>query len=267
MRVSVEIYFLTNVLMDALLLTAVARGLGHVHPGRVLLAALLGGLYAVLAALPQLNALRLLPVQAAAALVLTRAAMPPGRSGGQILPAGLLLAAAVFLGGALQLWGPDRGLSPAASLLLGGTTGGIALCALLTRRAKRLVTWEVMVCAANDRGSVRFTALVDTGNRLREPLSGLPVLIAEEALLRPLLPRDFDAVGAARRVPSGFRAVGFGALGSTGRLVCFRPEALSIGTGHGFQRAPDAWIAVYPGRMNGSVRALAPPSFGLAGAK
>ena len=51
-----------------------------------------------------------------------------------------------------------------------------------------------LVCADSER---ELTALLDTGNRLREPVSGGPVLVAGEAELLPLLSEE------SRRVFSG----------------------------------------------------------------
>ena len=86
----------------------------------------------------------------------------------------------------------------------------------------------------------RFRALIDTGNRLREPLSGLPVLIAEEKLLNGL---DFSGVK--------FRNVAFGGLGGGGTLRCFRPEAVYlIQNGHK-RRVSDVCVAIYEGIVPG----------------
>ena len=112
-------------------------------------------------------------------------------------------------------------------------------------------------------GEARFRALVDTGNRLREPFSGLPVLICERGVLADVLPAGYDALppGGA---PPGFRQVGYGALGGGGRMNCFRPELCLVDYGNGYLKSPDLWVAVYPGKMPGGVRALAPPVVGAA---
>ena len=97
----------------------------------------------------------------------------------------------------------------------------------------------------------RFPALIDTGNRLREPLSGLPVLIAEARVLRDILP------------PGGYRTLSFGGLGGVGRMACFRPDAVWIGRGAARRRGPDIWVAVSPAPLPGLCQALAPPEFAL----
>lgn len=56
--------------------------------------------------------------------------------------------------------------------------------------------------------------------------------------------------------------VGYGALGARGKLLCFKPERLMASYGDAWMRAPDVWVAVYPGQMPGKVTALAPPVIG-----
>jgi len=107
----------------------------------------------------------------------------------------------------------------------------------------------VTLCLRVGSRSASFPALVDTGNRLREPLSGLPVLIAEAPLVRDILPK------------TGYRTLGFGALGGEGRMACFRPDALWIVSGRKRRRGPDIWVAVSPTPLPGLCQALAPPEF------
>ena len=93
---------------------------------------------------------------------------------------------------------------------------------------------------------MRFTAWVDTGNRLTEPFSGQPVLVASAPLVRRVLPER------------GFRQVAYGSVGGRGTLHCFRPERIYIFRAGRRRRAPDAWIAVFPDWLPGAARALVP---------
>ena len=256
---SIEGYFLANLLMDVLLLAAVARSRGRVRWRRVLLGGFGAALYAVLAQFPPLAALRWPLLQPLPALALSCLALRGSTLREVLTGAGLLWAGAVFLGGA-QLLAAWTGLSPLPALLVSAGGGVSALAALLGARRRRLVTWEVELCAVTCHGRARFRAMVDTGNRLHEPLSGLPVLIAEARLLRPLLPPEYSA--ASKAMPAGWRAVAYGALGGAGRLPCFLPDALYVDAGQGFVPAPDVWIAVFPGRISRTVGALAPPILG-----
>lgn len=60
---------------------------------------------------------------------------------------------------------------------------------------------------------------------------------------------------------TGYRTLGFGALGGEGRMACFRPDALWIVSGRKRRRGPDIWVAVSPTPLPGLCQALAPPEF------
>ena len=118
-----------------------------------------------------------------------------------------------------------------------------------------MFSWEVRVSLCFQGKSIRFPALIDTGNRLREPMSGLPVLIAEASLLDGLLGGEL--------APGLTRQVAFGGLGGCGTVRCFHPDHVWICRGGQLIPAPEIWVAVYPGRIPGMQRALAPPSFAI----
>ena len=263
MAVSVEAYWLVNFAMDLLATAIIARSLGRVRWKRVALAAAVGASWAALAQLGALRFLSSLPALAALSLLMAAIAIPPDSLRSALVSGAALLGGGVFLGGvqlaALRLF---RGAGTAA-FFAGALLGAGALLAATALRKKRLVTWEVQVFLSAGGGEARFRALVDTGNRLREPFSGLPVLICERGVLADVLPAGYDALppGGA---PPGFRQVGYGALGGGGRMNCFRPELCLVDYGNGYLKSPDLWVAVYPGKMPGGVRALAPPVVGAA---
>ncbi len=264
MSVSIEAYLLTNFLMNLLAIAAIARGLGRVRWTRVLLAAALGAAYA---ALSQMKALRFLGNFALLPLfsvVLSAVALPADSLRSIASGAFALLAGAVFLGGVQLSTMRMFSGNPTLIFLFGALIGGGALLAVSSARRRRMVTWEVQVFLSVGGGEARFKALIDTGNRLREPLSGLPVLIAERTVLSDVLPEAYDRAVEEGILPPGFRQVGYGALGGGGRLNCFRPELSLVDYGNGFLKSPDLWVAVYPGKMPGGVRALAPPIVGAA---
>lgn len=135
-----------------------------------------------------------------------------------------------------------------ASLLM-----GLFVFGLLLRRRRHLKNrWNIEVTLCKNGLSRSFPALIDTGNRLREHRSGAPVLIAEEAALGEIL------CGVD---PAECRTLPYGVLGSSGEILCFRPDALAFRAGGPLLRAPDCWVAVFPGRIPGRIRALAPPEF------
>lgn len=81
--------------------------------------------------------------------------------------------------------------------------------------------------------SVELKALVDTGNMLRDPLSGKTVMIAEAKVMAPLFEFDIGALsdgeGEYMSLPPGFRLIPFSSIGkSSGILVAFVPEKIII---------------------------------------
>jgi stage II sporulation protein GA (sporulation sigma-E factor processing peptidase) len=119
--------------------------------------------------------------------------------------------------------------------------------------------------------TVTLPALLDTGNHLKEPLGGQPVVVVEEAALAPVLPPELAAVRCREDVqrlsPSWlhrFRLVPYRGVGQTaGELVAFRPDRLAVRHRLGRTwRAVGGWVAIVPGRLHetGAFRALLPPA-------
>lgn len=239
---SIEGFLAINLTADFALLASVSRALGLFSWQRVLAADGLCGALAILAARhPSLG----LPVAVAspsvAAWIITRRAAP--RLWGLFALA--LLGQALLCGGVACLLPLPRAL--AAPLCLGA--GALLTMLLSAGRPPGSRDWQVELCLCTNGRCARFPALVDTGNRLREPRSGLPVLIAEAPLVRGILPE------------SGYRTLDFGVLGGEGRMACFRPDALWVGRGRRRRRGPDVWVAVSPTPLPGLCQALAPPVF------
>ena len=247
MQQSLEAYFLINLAVDAALIAVVARANGCFRFWRAIAGGLLAAIYALMVqtvserlAHPAIQLALTVPVS------LIVCGDPEPRRWGAI--AFQLCCGALMLGGI-------SGLSAGSGVA--GIGGGLLLLALLLNvRSRRLSSWEVTVCLRCQGRSASFRALIDTGNRLREPISGLPVLIAEASLLRDIFPPDRESSVACRRIT-------FGVLGGGGTVRCFHPDSVMIRRGNRLIPAPEVWVAVYPGRIPGSARALAPPSFAI----
>ena len=240
---SIELFVGVNLAADAVLIAAACRALGCLRWRRVLFAAFLCALYAAIAA-ARPRPWAGLPAQLA--LLAGVAWLLSAGSGPRLW----LRMAALLCGGALLAGGASRLTmirGPAACLCAG--YGAALLALMVAARHPLRGDFQVFleVCAAGR--TVRFPALIDTGNRLREPLSGLPVLIAERPLLSDALPE------------TGWREIRFSAVGGGGSMACFRPSGLWIERGRRRRRAPEVWIALSPAPLPGSARALAPAEF------
>lgn len=246
MQHSLEAYFLVNLAADTALLALIARANECMRLRRILLSGLLAASYALLT---QTVSARLEHpfVQLLLLAILSMILCRDGSVWQWSSIAIQLTGGAAMLGGfGLLLPSPEK--LPAITI----GSGLLLVGAVLSIRNRRMHSWEVMVTIALRGHSVSFRALIDTGNRLHEPISGASVLIAEATLLDQL-----PTCGVPRR------RVSFGGLGGSGAMDCFHPDAVLIHRGDSFIRAPEVWIAAYPGRIPGPTRALAPPSFAV----
>lgn len=259
--IGLERYVLVNFMMNCIVIGVIAKFRGRNRWGLTLFAAAFGAVYAVAMQYPAFYQLRWWPSRIALTAALAAVAVRIEKPRDLLTNTGLLLGGAAFLGGAVNL---ARRLvqDPGASLITGAALGTIGLLAFVSVRARRIEKWEMMLRLIRGDRRVELSALVDTGNRLQEPISGQPVVIAAEYKLRNVLPINFQADLAANRLPPGFRLVGYKSLSGSGKMVCFRPDELLVSTGDGWLSAPDVWVAVYPGKLPGNVYALAPPVLG-----
>ena len=93
--------------------------------------------------------------------------------------------------------------------------------------------------------SIRVIGLIDTGNHLTDPLTGVPVIILEQDLLTKLLPPDLaknmdqleagdekalTQLLASSQWSSRFRIIPYTSLGKkNGILMGFRPDGVTVG--------------------------------------
>ena len=91
---------------------------------------------------------------------------------------------------------------------------------------------------------VNFMAKVDTCNSLREPFSNLPVIVASEEVLRPVLPQNFQAITKENEVQNfenfKIRFIPFQTVSGEGLLPAFKPDIVKIK--NDFEK--EAYIAV-----------------------
>lgn len=224
MKVSVELFLLDNTLMNFLVLRLAAALVGkRLRFYVVLPASLVGALYALLSMTVAPFLLATLPkllFGAALAFVLR------GCGGGYLkcllslylsafLLGGMMLALAMLFGGEVA-GGVLMGTVPLRVLLLTA-----ALFAVLPRVARALMsayrhrTRHVRLrVELSDRVFVVW-ALVDSGNLLTEPVSGLPVVVLRTGLLPP----------------DGGRPVPYASMGAEGCLYAVRPRRMCVYTG------------------------------------
>lgn len=228
MAVLGEQYFLMMMHMHFLCLMAAKKALHlPLRPGKALLACLFSSLYSLFSVLPAL------PLQSAlltlSSMVVT-AVIAFGKSGfAACLPMGI---AGLFFAGVCHFLA-GRGLPP---LLCQG------LCTLLCLMYRPITRKEQTTLLIYYRGkSCRLPAFLDTGNRLRHPVLSLPVIIAPQSKLKPLLPETFRADDITT-LPPGFTLLTASTVNGKSLLMAFHPDEIRLGDG----KIVDALIAVTP---------------------
>ena len=244
---SLERYVLINLMTDLSALGLAARSCGLFAAGRFALAALICFADVCAGALwpfPFARPLWTLISMALSCTAMCRSKPDWLKQAGRLFLR-TLAAMTLFAGAALFARPAARPSAVVFSLPMGGA----AYVLLLRARRRGVESWTVRMQLLSRGRVVRFEALIDTGNRLREPLSGLPVLVVDAALIAACLPEE------------GYRLVPYGAVGGCGTLRCFRPEGLTFDDGQGAREAPPLWVAASPNSLRGAERALAPVCF------
>ncbi|HJA11381.1 MAG TPA: sigma-E processing peptidase SpoIIGA [Candidatus Mediterraneibacter merdipullorum] len=226
----IDVFFLENFMMDSLLLLLLRRMLKTGGgTGRLLFGGAAGSLATcLLLVIPLAPAVRMVLFHTAVNSLMLLAGLPV-KSRAQFARAFLLLyAAAAALGAVMQALRPYL---RCGSLLFGaGAAGGVFFlriwklaCRLRTEQA---LTVEVTVYMAD--GGHQMRALVDTGNRLDDPVSGEPVCVLDPACAGEL-------TGCPEKEP-GFRLIPYRCVGGESVMQVFRARKMCI---HGKE---DRWV-------------------------
>lgn len=217
----IDVYFVFNLTTDFLLLWATGAWAGEViRPWRAIAAAAAGALYASAAAWPGREGLA--HPALAFAVGCGMVALTYGIEGGRRfvkLVGVFYLAYLSSAGAALAFWvaAPDggyvggsspwldgRSLIPVAILLV-ATLGRLLVPAAMEWWERRRRTVDLHLRIGDREATVR--ALVDTGNHLREPLTGRPVVIAWYEALGGALPEEVRPLFCGGHEPDAEEAV------------------------------------------------------------
>lgn len=217
MTVYVDEVFALNLLIDWLLLRIAVTLTGLRRPWwRLFLAGLLGAVYAVLTVLPGCGFLAGIPLRlglfalmSCVAFGFGKAALRPGLwylgvccgFCGLSYALSVLTGRSVFLRGGAVWYAVRIG---DLALLAGGSW--LLVWLLLPKVGQHKGAQTVSLTLSLGERSVPITALVDTGNTLRDPVSGRPVLVADAAVLGRLLP-EFPLRPDQLRDPAGAMAL------------------------------------------------------------
>ncbi len=259
MEISGELFLLTNILANSLSLWLAARLLSVHIPSclRILAAALFGSMYAVIAYLPGLSVIRSVPFMLLVPLVMAKIMLPDLRPLIIIKAAVLILFSGLLLGGFLSwLVSLKITLWLAFGTLFLSTAVAAFFCGIQRKVPSKVTMVEIALHGANLGGiPIRLSAMLDTGNQLTDPITGLPVVVASSSSLRPILPAAVMPEDPAT-LPIGFRLLRVQTTAGHKMMMCFRPSHFRVqmeGTWHDGQ----ALIAIAPTGYDGA-QALVP---------
>lgn len=261
-----DLTFLINLVMDFLILWATGKmsGIQTTWP-RLVMGAVLGGLYAVGNLFPPLAALYTLPLKILISICLILFALrPTGWS--EFKKACLYFYIISFLAGGTTLAAcylyPDQGgelsvLWLPAGMLSIGFIGYYGARYMRTSIIPELLRFSVKIRFNNDVCSGQ--GFLDTGNSLRDPATNRPVVVAEYRFLEQMLPEDLkqvmedinnekqglDALGNTSW-SHRLRLIPFTSIGKkNGLLIGVRADEIVVSTGHKSMQHDNMVIGLY----------------------
>lgn len=248
--VHAEAYFLWNAAMCLCALPLGGKLAGLPAPGRSALAAsagLAGALSLCALVLPPLQLLALGSLPCAVALCFRTHGLGPCLRG-----CVTTLGASLILGGGAQAL-TARGV-PAPFALLAGA--GVALLVYLLATLLPGALCDVrQVELRVDGNAVILPAMLDSGNLLRDPVTGLPVLVVPRKAARLLFPGVRDLSDLAS-LPLGFRLLNVRTAAGSALLPLFRPDECRLYlNGHSSQAR---LLVAVAGPEYGGAQALVP---------
>ena len=132
------------------------------------------------------------------------------------------------------------------ALLVAVTVAAYALLSLFSGRLRKrnLLRSRCKVTVSDGNNRVELDAIIDTGNLLSEPFSGLPVIVAEYEALLPVLPKGFEQYPDDAEAASGMRVIPYSGVGGGGMMLAFRPRRITAALPGGKPQVTDAYIGV-----------------------
>jgi len=229
-----DILFFINFSMDFITLYITSKLTSGFPSGvRLALAAALGGIYGTTTVAIGLDGIPGVFATGAVSVIMVLISFGKGTVSLILRRSAVFWGGAAFLGGimtALCSFGDSFG---APGSTTGGTTVlfiGSTLCLLSVKALshfKKRKTLRITV-TLGDRHTV-FDALCDSGNLVCDPMTGVPVIIADRSVLRSIVP-ELCAIPPtiSERLSSKLRMIPVKGFGKDGLLTGFIPDSVSV---------------------------------------
>jgi stage II sporulation protein GA (sporulation sigma-E factor processing peptidase) len=189
------------------------------------------------------------------------------------LLAGCTYALSTVLDGGVLSYGGLMYISPQGTLKAFLFSAG--LCIVLVRPIGRILSGKAfregsiipVLIRLGDK-TVRFNALVDTGNSLTDPITGYPVMIVEAESLKAILPSEvYDSVvsnNIYKQIPNGngentwikrIHLIPFKSIGKeNGMRTGFRPDNLRVGRDGAFKEINNVIVGICGIKLSNSAK-------------
>lgn len=295
MEVYLDVLLLENILMNYLILAATSKFLkSRVKSLRLFIGALIGAVYViVLLFLPQIHIYYSLSAKLILSIVIIVVTFNPKKLYEFIKTIiCFYMSTFIFAGAAFAFLSLNQGggivRSGAFYVYLNSKMSFIliaAMVAFIMIRAFYLFIKEygsgdkvlVSLYVVFDGNGIWVPALVDTGNQLKDPLSGAPVIIVEAEAIKTLLPislveymekqNEEETINIEIALKntgwfSRFRLIPFTSLGKeNGILPGFRPDYIEVGKNGERKETKDVVICLYNRKLseNSTYHALLAP--------
>jgi stage II sporulation protein GA (sporulation sigma-E factor processing peptidase) len=281
----VDVLFFVNLTVNYVMLLAAGKVTNTpAQPKRLALAACLGALYSVLALVLPFRQVFSFPARIITGLMMVLLSYPEARGISLIYLAASFYGCSVMVAGtamAVDAWGkPYLARLEAyytnarwwalAFAVASVAVGGYVWKALNLPLVRR---WPLMQLEISLGGrSISVTGMVDTGNDLRDPVSGLPVVVVDWDSLKHIMPQEvshfflsaWDMVSTRlteSEIGKRLRLIPYtNVSGHRQILPAFKPDALYLTGKHGrFQKSALVGVAGKPLSPRGLYQALLHP--------
>lgn len=230
MTVYADVLVIVNLYIDYILLSLVRRCLNLAAPGyRLVLGALTGGALSLIGLLPLPGWAGPVIGGLSAGLMALAAFAPAGKRvllrcwlglwGASFLLAGFILFLLQFVpAGHMAVVGGAVYFDLSLPVLFIATCAAYGVFWLMGKLLPRGSSAPLIKLTVANKGQSRtLYAKADTGCSLKEPFSGLPVIVCERGALGPLAPPEGEPM----------RLVPYESLGGNGLLYAFRPDSVT----------------------------------------
>lgn len=276
MTIYLDVILLENVCMNYIILFA--TGLIHrtkIKGWRILVSSLIGGIYAILSFAPVLEIYSNLLFKVLLSIVMVYIAFHPPNIKLLLKELVIFYLVSFAFGGCafcllyfirpqdiLMRNGVLTGTYPIKIALLGGIVGfivvNIAFKVVKGKLSKKDMFCEVTVFLNNKQKTIK--AFIDTGNLLKDPISGMPVMVIEAVELEEMLPKEIiihiNEILEGRRIevlselPNEyklkFRVIPFSSLGKqNGMLLGFIADKVELNIEENKQELENIIIGIY----------------------